>query len=164
MAAPGERLTVSVDFVPKVQEVVLRIARSFRPDGTAAVVRNASFGWLPVDMTEGAFSVRGTTPADYSVVADTALAPRAQGQKRVTAQIDRDKPGSATPGSGTPVTVRGKQGVYIATSDAYGEVWVELTNGLWLEVSGPAAKADLVKVADTMKISLDVKYSWIGQR
>jgi hypothetical protein len=164
MAAPGERLTVNVDHVANVNDVVLRIVRSIRPDGNAAIIRNVSFDWLPVDMTEGAFSVRGTSPADYFLLADTTLAPRAQGQKRVTAQIDKDKPGSATPGTGTAVTVRGKQGVYIAGTGPYGEVWVELTNGLWLEVSGPAAKADLVKVADTMKISLDVKYPWIGQR
>jgi hypothetical protein len=164
MAAPGERLTVSVDYVANVRDVVVRIARSIRPDGKAAFVQNVRFGWLPVDMTEGAFSIRGTSPSDIFVVADTALAPRAQGQKRVTAQIDKDKPGSATPGDGTPVTVRGKQGVYIASTGPYGEVWVELANGLWLEVSGPAAKADLVKVADTMKINLDVKYPWLGQR
>ncbi|MBP2330759.1 hypothetical protein JOF56_011144 [Kibdelosporangium banguiense] len=168
MAAPGERLTLAVDFVPNASEVVVQIARSIRPDGNAAIVRSAGFGWLPETMKEGLFSVWGTTPTDYSLLLDTDLAPQARGQKRVTAQIDRDKPGSATAGNGTPVTVRGKQGVFIGASGTagseHGEVWVELTGGLWLEVSGPVSQADLVKVADTMTINLDVKFPWIGKR
>jgi hypothetical protein len=158
MVAPGERLTVRVDRMADTKDVVLRIAQSVRPDGNAAVVRNVSFGWLPAGVTEGEFQVSGTKPTDVAVL---TVAP---GDHHVTARIDRNKPGSDTPGASSPVTVRGKQGVYIAATELSGEVRAPLDNGLWLAVLGRVPKADLVKIADTMKISPDVQYPWIGQR
>jgi hypothetical protein len=44
-----------------------------------------------------------------------------------------------------------------------GRVRVSLGGGRWLEVTGPFGKADLAHVADTLKISDEMSFPWLGQ-
>jgi hypothetical protein len=163
MVAPGHLATISVDGMQNVDEIALRMARSVQNDAKVPFVRSIAFGWLPSNMTQGMFSVRGTSPSDVWILADTEMDKQSRAtQKRVSVQIDRDKPGD----NGTPTTVRGKQGIYIPSTEhpGYGEIWVPLGDDKWLEVSGELSQADLIKVADTLVISDKAEFPWIGRR
>lgn len=154
MAEPGQRLSIEVNAPSDVRDTALRIARSVKPDGDAAFEQPLSFDWLPQHIQPGGWRVQGSRPNDLDVSADTTGGPR----DRVVAAIRADKPNG-----GTPVTVRGKQGVAVRAADTSLFVCVELEPGRWLQVGGSFPQKDLVKVADTIRIG-PLSYPWLGTR
>jgi hypothetical protein len=70
--------------------------------------------------------------------------------------IDGTKPGITT----APVAVRGVTGTFYSS----GVLQVPLPGDLGLRVAGEASQADLVRVADTLRIGPVPDLSWLGTR
>ena len=68
------------------------------------------------------------------------------------------KPGMTAPP--TDVTVRGVTGTFIIPNI----LAVPLPDGRWLRVAGELGQADLVRVADTLRIGPVPDLSWLGTR
>jgi len=60
----------------------------------------------------------------------------------------------------TDVTVRGVTGTFIIPNILV----VPLSDGRWLRVAGQPSQADLVRVADTLRIGPVPDLSWLGTR
>ena len=65
-------------------------------------------------------------------------------------------------GSGPAVTLRGRPGEVRSQSDLT-ELAVELADHRWFWIAGDFPQADLVHVADTVKIN-DLRFPWPGRR
>lgn len=155
---PGRRLSVSILATGDVTETVLRIARSVKPDGNAEFEWPLSFEWLPQQMRPSGFTISGSNPRDVDVSATADPSPPSEEQEAIWVDI-----GSlAELPDGEPVTVRGKQGVFMP-GDSSSEIDVELEPGRWLRVSGPLSKQDLIRLTDSIKVG-PLDYPWLGTR
>ncbi|RSM67800.1 hypothetical protein DMH04_48085 [Kibdelosporangium aridum] len=157
LAEPGQRLAVTVPGKDNVGDVALRIARSVKPDGDAAFVWPLEFTWLPQNMQPSGFGVLGTGLKYVDVDASAHPLPETQGENGISVNVFTLRPPTSPP-EGTPVTVRGKQGVVRS-----GMVYVEFELGRALRVSGPLSQEDLVRIADGIRIG-PLNYPWIGTR
>lgn len=158
-AAPDQLLVVRVDSVPNARQTALMIARSVRADGDAAFERPLSFDWLPPNTRLGNILVSGRSQSDFTALVETRDDARPAGQRALTAQV-----GGRRPDGGVAVTVRGGQGRYVPVNgDKFGDLYVELTPGRWLVVSGPLSQQDLVRVADGIRIG-PLTFPWLGTR
>lgn len=156
MAEPGQRISLTIMGTDEVTNIALRVARSVKPDGDAAFVWPLEFTWLPQHLQPSGFSVFGTNPEQVDVGATAQTIPPTL-QQGVSVNIRSRDPREGPP-RGEPVTVRGKQGLFIS-----GELSVELEPGRWLEVRGPLSQQDLVNIADGIRIG-PLRYPWIGTR
>ncbi|RSM63840.1 hypothetical protein DMH04_52460 [Kibdelosporangium aridum] len=137
---------------------MLRIARSVKTDGNAEFEWPLSFEWLPQRMQPSGFNISGSNPSDVDVSATAEPSTPPQEQEAIWVDIGA----LDEPPEGEPVTVRGRQGVFIP-GDSSNEIDVELEPGRWLRVSGPLAKQDLVKVTESIEIG-PLNFPWLGTR
>ncbi|GAB3143526.1 hypothetical protein GCM10027258_30720 [Amycolatopsis stemonae] len=148
-------LTARVSGIPDARVVALRIAQGVTatPVGVRGELR---FGALPAGLTERSAAVRGTGPADATTELTAADPARPSAVVRVTA-------GAGSPGvnGAAPVIVRGGQGFFVAGQEAM--VAVRLSSGRWLTVSGPRPEAELVAVADGVRLDPSPDYQWLGR-
>ncbi|MCE7009810.1 hypothetical protein LWC34_44415 [Kibdelosporangium philippinense] len=164
MVEPGQRLSVIFPGTDEVADIALRVARSVKPDGDAAFVWPLEFQWLPEHLQPSGFTVHAIDLKYVDVSASAQTIPR-EAEKGVSVSIFTLRPPGVPggvppyrPEGGTPVTVRGKQGVFVS-----GEVYVEFELGRAMVVSGPLSQQDLVRIADSIKIG-PLNYPWIGTR
>lgn len=182
MPAPNTFLMVYLSRVADAHDTAVRLAESVREDGTARVAPEIGFGELPAGMAATSVAVLGNAP-DQGM---TELV--AGGPDNTTAQLKalvrRTEPAPG-PGPGTPVTVRGLPGRYVAPADqrntesggfSDAQVRVRLDDGRWLVVSAPAVRTgddwkptpltmeQLVTVADGLTFDEEPDYGWLGGR
>jgi hypothetical protein len=149
-------LTALVSGVPDAKAVAQRVADSVTAD-PVGVHGELRFGPLPAGLAERSAAVRGTGPGDGS----TELTAAAPNQSVVRAAVGAGSPGV---NGAAPVTVRGGQGFFLAPK--HGEdamVAVRLPSGRWLTVSGPRPEAELVAVADGVRLDPAPDYRWLGR-
>ncbi|WP_410636110.1 hypothetical protein [Amycolatopsis sp. cmx-4-83] len=149
-------LTARVDGVPDARAVAQRIADEVtaRPVGVRGELR---FGELPAGLIERSAAVKGSGPADGSTELTAADPARPSvAAVRVTASA-----GSPGVHGAAPVTVRGGQGFFVAGREAV--VAVRLPSGRWLTVSGARPEAELVAVADGVRLDPAPDYRWLGR-
>ncbi|MEU0794942.1 hypothetical protein ABZ342_33190 [Amycolatopsis sp. NPDC005961] len=149
-------LTARVAGVPEARLVALWIAQGVTaaPVGVRGELR---FGALPAGLTERSAAVKGTGPGDASTELTAADSARPSVPAvRVTASA-----GSPGVSGAAPVTVRGGQGFFVAGREA--TVAVRLPSGRWLTVSGARPEAELVAVADGVRLDPSPDYRWLGR-
>ncbi|VVJ16677.1 Uncharacterised protein [Amycolatopsis camponoti] len=149
-------LTARVTGVPEARLVALWIAQGVTaaPVGVRGELR---FGALPAGLTERSAAVKGTGPGDASTEL-TAADPARPSVPAVRVTASAGSPGVT---GAAPVTVRGGQGFFVAGREA--TVAVRLPSGRWLTVSGARPEAELVAVADGVRLDPSPDYRWLGR-
>jgi hypothetical protein len=182
MPEPNTFLMVYVVNVPESHQVALRLAESVRADGAAQIGPEISFGELPPGLQAISRAVLGNTPAQVISELIAGDPNRADaGAPTVRVVLCPTAPASAT--GGTPVTVRGRAGQFVAPTDQRGtesngftdaELRVQLDDGRWLVISAPAlvtptgqrptplTREQLVRIADRLSFGEQSDYSWLG--
>jgi hypothetical protein len=132
-------LNVTVRGIDDVKQTAMRVAESVRAD--SKVEHRAPFTLGGQDATE----VWGSSPGDWG----------AQLMKDpLVVQVSTRSPGLT---GGTPITVRGKQGVLVDGAVAV------LDGPVWVTVRGAALPGDLVKTANDVQLASSPDTSWIGK-
>lgn len=152
-------LTARVNGVPDARAVAQRIADDVtaEPVGVRGEVR---FGTLPAGLAERSAAVKGTGPGDASTEL-TAADPARPGVPAVRVTASAGSPGV---NGATPVTVRGGEGFFLAAKDGGDAVVaVRLPSQRWLAVSGKRPEAELVAVADDVRLDPAPDYGWLGR-
>jgi hypothetical protein len=164
-AEPGVYLQVFVDGIqPRSTTLAVQIANSVTADGVSVLELPVAFGWLPDGYR---ISERSMAAAPHGWLARTRAdngmpLPQLSGvDVSIGAEADQvvgPKPGMTAPP--TSVTVRGVTGTFVIPDI----LLVPLPGGLWLRVSGGRGQADLVRIADTLRIGPVPDLGWLGTR
>jgi len=146
--------------LPDTAAAVLRMARSVRPDGNAAVACPIEFRWLPAGFTLTSITVRGGTPVDWSCDIQTSEAARQPYPPEVVITTAPIQPG---PGD-TAVSVRGGTG-YVHADGMVKVVPVTMVEldryGVLVRSSEP--EPVVVRVLDGLQ-DTPVDLRWLGRR
>jgi hypothetical protein len=163
MPDPHTVLVVAVQGGADPVSTAQHVADSVVPDGVSAVADPIRLGQLPSGFTADAdFDVTGDSPTRWT--AETGASPADQSAPGLVVRFGT-VPG---PTSGSPVTVQGRPGWFdpqylVEGSGHRPEVSVPLDGG-WLEVSlVGGTEAQLLQVADTVRLSPPGPQSWIGR-
>jgi hypothetical protein len=163
---PGVWLQVVVEGVaPGSTTVPLRVANSVTPDGSSMLEVPVAFGWLPDGITRAAQRTVASTAHGWEslVAADDGKGPvgapvgvSATLGTAADVLVLNQKPGSTqSPGS---TTARGVAATFVSPHI----LMVALPDGLGLRVAGEASQADLVRVADALRIGPVPDLSWLA--
>lgn len=154
--SPRLLLRVVVPGGPDRAQLAQDIARSVIADPGASLTVPAEFDWLPDRMADGWVEVSVDSQG-----LDVVWLQSEGSYDGVSATVVRQR---TTP-SGAPVTVRGSQGdAEPGTSSGQGRsVNVRLSDGRWLQVEGDVRPADLLHVADTVRVGPAQHYPWLGR-
>jgi hypothetical protein len=165
-AAPGLFLQVFVDGIPpRSTALPVQIANSVTADGASVLELPVAFGWLPDGYRITERSVDAASNGWQARIAadDGKPIPQRSGVSVGMGAKDDMLPNGPKPGMTAPptdVTVRGVTGTFI-TPNILG---VPLPDGRWLRVAGQPSQADLVRVADALRIGPVPDLSWLGTR
>ncbi len=131
-------LNVTVRGVDDVRQAALRVAESVRAD--------PKLGHQPPFELDGtdANQMWGSSPGDWGAQLLTG---------DLVVQVTTRAPGL----TGTPVTVRGRQGVLTANAIAV------LDGSVWVTVNGTADQEQLVKTANAVRLASAPDTGWIGK-
>jgi hypothetical protein len=179
--APNTFLTVYLSRVADGHETALRVAESVREDGTSQVQPEIGFGELPAGLAPTSTAVLGNAP-DQGMTALVAGGSPDNTSAAITVQLLPTEPAAE---AGTPVTVRGLPGRYVAPIDrtdtesggfSEAQVRVRLEDDRWLVVAAPPVRTgddwgatpltmeQLVSVADGLTFHGKPDYGWLGGR
>jgi hypothetical protein len=177
LAAPHQLLTASVtkmSLTGDPEEVALRVARSVAADPAAALEVSVGFGWLPT----GFRGDKHTFALGVSVDRGATVSPKS----RVENVLTHGRAGSAfltigghqsRPDGAEPATVRDRPGWVASRELVDGEVYVALADGRPFGLAVQAGsrpksplwtRADLVRIADEVRLGPTPDLSWIGRR
>jgi hypothetical protein len=152
-------LCASIAGIPESRAVAQRFADAVTAE-PVGVHGELQFGPLPAGLAERSAAVRGTGPGDAATEL-TAADPA-----RPSVPVVRVTAGPHPPGvtGAAPVTVRGVAGFFVAPEKGKAAmVAVRLPSGRWLTVSGPRPGAELVTVADGVRLDPAPDYRWLGR-
>ncbi len=164
--APDLFLQVFVDGIPpRSTALPVQIANSVTTDGASVLELPVAFGWLPDGYRITERSVDAASDGWQARIAadDGKPIPQRSGVSVGMGAKDDMLPNGPKPGMTAPptdVTVRGVTGTFITPTI----LGVPLPDGRWLRVAGQPSQADLVRVADALRIGPVPDLSWLGTR